>query len=137
MIQMQSDEYDGPSHAFVKVNHSSWLYIQFNLQFMLSCIKTATPRMRIFISLFFFFFIPHPMADSLMMWLQCLVQLTLNIPPATVTFRNPASLHIVTTVLTEFYDNKQEIESFHSELETNVIVIRLTEDRENHSIYLN
>lgn len=69
--------------------------------------------------------------------MQCLVQLTLNIPPATATFRSPVSLCIVTTVLTEFYDNKQEIESFHSELETNVIVIRLTEDRENHSIYLN
>lgn len=53
MIQMQNDEYDGPSHAFVKVNHSSWLYIQFNLQFMLSSIKTATPRMKIIISLFF------------------------------------------------------------------------------------
>lgn len=82
MIQMQNDEYDGPSHAFVKVNHSSWLYIQFNLHFALSCIKTATPRMKIIISLFFF--IPHLVADSLMM--QCLVQLTLNIPPATATF---------------------------------------------------
>lgn len=123
MIQMQNDEYDGPSHAFVKVNHSSWLYIQFNLQFMLSCIKIATPRMNIIISLFCF--IPHPVADSLMMWLQCLLQLTLNIPPASVTFRSPVSLCIVTTVLTEFYDNKQEIETFHSELETNVIVIRL------------
>lgn len=46
-------------------------------------------------------------------------------------------LCIVTTVITEFYENEQEIKTFHSEFETNVIVIRLTEDQENHFIYLN
>lgn len=65
-----------------------------------------------------------------MMWLQRLLQLTLNIPPAAVTFRSPVSLCILTTVLTGCYENEQEIETFHSEFETNVIVIRLTEDRE-------
>lgn len=72
-----------------------------------------------------------------MRWLQCLLQLTLNIPPATVTFSSPVSRCIVTTAITEFYENKQEIEAFHSETESNVIVIRLTEDQGNHFIYLN
>lgn len=78
-----------------------------------------------------FFFVLHPVADSFMMWLQGLLQFTLNIPPATVTFSCPISLRRVTTVITGFYENKQEIKTFHSELETNVIVIRLTEDQEN------
>lgn len=70
------------------------------------------------------FFILHPVADSFMMWLQC-PQPHHKVPSWNSDIQQPCQ-----QLLSQSYENKQEIEAFHSEFETNVIVIRLTEDQE-------
>lgn len=94
-----------PSHAFAKVNHSSWLYIQFNLQVTLSCIQTATTWMKMIISLFLFFFNSASRGRHLD---------DVAAVSGSARSKHPScnrdilsSLCIVPTVLTEFYDNKQ------------------------------
>lgn len=59
-----------------------------------------------------------------MMWLQCL-QPHHKVPSWNSDIQQPCQ-----QLLSQSYENKQEIEAFHSEFETNVIVIRLTEDQE-------
>lgn len=101
MTQMQNNGNDGvssPSHACVKVNHSKSLFIIVRHPFYpsglveLHNIKSAATRNEDY----HLFLMLHSVADFFMMWLERLLELTLNIPPRTVTFSSSVCLCVVT-----------------------------------------